>query len=113
MNIIFTIPAILYIGIYGAAVSTIVSSVFSLLISIKIMKKWMDIKYDIKSIFTIYCFVASATVIQAYVIKSNLSENYYIQICITLLILSIFIIYGFIIKLVNKKSIQEILKLSK
>lgn len=111
MNIMFTIPAVLYIGIYGAAVSTIVSSVFSLLISIKIIKKSMDIKYDIKNIFIIYCFVASATAIQAYVITSNISENYYVQICITLLISSIFIIYGFAIKLVNKKSIQEILKL--
>ena len=113
LNFLFTIPAVIYFNIYGAAIATTVSSLISLIISIIIVKRHMNISFNSRIVLFIYFFIIFGLGLEILIIFSEFESNYYLQILVLIIVLTFYIFYGFGSKIIKKNFLNNLYNLKK
>lgn len=107
LNILLSVPLIYVFDIIGAVIATFFSSLICTLISIYYAQKYAFFKYEKTKIAIIYLFILTSGTISYCLIDSDL--NLLPQLIIGFFIILSYLIYGNIIKILNKKNIINIL----
>ena len=111
INLILTVPAVIFFGIYGAVLATCLSSLITLFISVLVLKKYKTFKFDKNTIILIYIFYIISIIIQLSIILLDLSLNNFFQIAIMIFILTLFLAFGYFNKFIDIKTMKDILRI--
>ena len=102
LNIVFNIVAVPYLGIFGAAVVTLICYFFAFIVTVIYSKKYARLPFDLKAIAKI--LIASA-VMGVFVVFANPSGIASILIVI-LIAVAIYFAVIFLVKAVDKKELD-------
>ncbi len=111
LNIVLNIPLIYFFGIVGAAIATLIASSISLAFSLHYAKKYAPIFYNKKIISHIFIFIFLSSIYSILINQNFIEINILENFTISLLVLVVFLIYGFKNKIYFMKDIKEIFKL--
>ena len=113
INIALNIPFITYFGILGAAIATLLSSTFTIFISLFYASKFVPIQYDKKKIIVIYFFILVASIFSILTTNQIIDlENFIINV-FKFAIIVLYLSYGFNKKIYNKSNLFSIIKFKK
>ena len=110
LNIIFNIPLIYYFGITGAAIATLLSSLISMYLALISAKKFAPIIYEEKKIFITFVFLFIACFFAILSKNQIINIGYIAEQIINILIITVYFIYGYLLKIFDKDTIKKILR---
>ena len=110
LNIIFNIPIIYYFGITGAAIATLLSSLISMYLALISAKKFAPIIYEEKKIFITFVFLFIACFFAILSKNQIINIGYIAEQIINILIITVYFIYGYLLKIFDKDTIKKILR---
>jgi len=108
LNIFLTLLAVKYLNIYWIAIATVVSSLISIFISYMIIEKKFAVRFSFKIISSIYLFLIIGIALQFFIISSEFTSRYGLQILLIISFMIFFIFYGFNSKIVKRDDINRL-----
>ena len=111
LNFLLNIPLIYFYGIVGAAVATLIASSISLVLSLNYAKKFAPIYYNKKKILIIFIFLFISSIYSILINENILEINNFQNFLFSLIIVILFLAFGFLNKIYEIKDIKEIFKL--
>lgn len=111
LNFLLNIPLIYYYGIVGAAAATLIASSISLVLSLNYAKKFAPIYYNKKKILIIFIFLFISSIYSILINENILEINNFQNFLFSLIIIILFLAFGFLNKIYEIKDIKEIFKL--
>ena len=111
LNLLLNVPLIYFYGIVGAAIATLLASSISLLLSLHYAKKFAPIYYNKKKILIIFIFLSVSSIYSILINENILQINNFKNFIFSLIIIILFLVFGFINKIYETNDIKEIFKL--
>ena len=111
LNLLLNIPLIYFYGIVGAAAATLIASSISLALSLHYAKKFAPIYYNKREILIIFIFLFISSIYSILINENLLEINNFKNFSFSLIIIILFLAFGFLNKIYKIKDIKEIFKL--
>ena len=107
LNFIFGIPLILSMGIEGAALSTLASSIVSIIIQYYFANKYVPFRYEFNKVLFVSLFILIISSYQFLMINNYININIYFEIFISTIFIIIYLIVGYKFNIYNQKTLMK------
>ena len=111
LNFIFGIPLILQMGIEGAALSTLFSSIISISMQYYFANKYVPFKYEFNKFLFVSLYVLIISSYQFLIINRYLNMNIYLELFINTLLTIIYFVVGYKFNIFNKGTLIKFFNL--
>jgi O-antigen/teichoic acid export membrane protein len=105
LNFIFGIPLILSMGIEGAALSTLASSIVSIIMQYYFANKYVPFRYEFNKVLSVSLFILIISSYQFLIINSYIDINIYFEISVSTMLIIIYFIIGYKFNIYDQKTL--------